>query len=1117
MSTVTSTLDDGSAGTLRYELAHASSGDVIDFNIAGGGTQHIQLSRPLPAITAGNLTIDGTTQAGYAGSPLVWIDGMGLDTDGLTLQGDSSWIKGIGITGFGRSGVVLVSSSNTVGGTLPGQGDVISGNTGNGILVEGHGNTIEGNLIGTDATGSMSMGNGGDGVFAMGNANNLSIIGNVISANGGDGITLDGPSGVLVSGNFIGTNAAGNAIADAGGNNLGNAGNGISINFGASNDTVGGSDAADRNLISGNADGVRIATNATSSGILVQGNYIGTDADGATALSNVSNGVTVQGSNVNIIGNVLSGNGAYGAQLLGDSNTVQGDLIGTQADGIGPLGNPYFDGILIAGSNNTIGGVQAGQGNTIAFNYGDGVAVQSGTGNSIRGNSIYSNSVPDNSYPSIGIDLGYDGVTLNDSAGHVGPNNFQDFPVITSAAVQEGTTTLHATLSGAAGGEIVDFYTSKSADPTGYGQGQFYLGSAVVDTNGACALAVSNVPAGQNFFTATATDSLGNTSEFSAALPSFTVYGPTVTPTTTTLASSSPDHSTYGRQVTFTATVSSSGGVPTGSVQFEVNSTVVDTEALDGTGHASFTISTLAAGSYDIVAVYNGGGVFQTSASNHVTQVVNKADAVITLTPYSVTYDGAAHTAAGTATGVMGETLSGLALGGTTHTNAGSYTDAWTFTDVTGNYNTANGSVADNIAAAPLTVTANNATRVYGTPNPVFSVTPIGFVNGDTMAGLTGTLSFATTATVSSQAGSYSVTPGGLGSSNYAITFAGGTLTITKATPLLAWANPADITSGTALGGTQLNATAGVPGSFVYTPAAGTVLGTGKNQTLSAAFTPTDTTDYNTASATVAINVLAAQASGSVSGHVYNDVTGNGLSSDDTPMPGVTVKLFRDRNGNRRLDPGDGAAVQTTTTDAKGAYSFSNLTPGSTYVVQEVTPGGYIRTAPVRSETYAVTGLTSATGLDFDNFNKACCTNSVKNVSFLVNGKRTVSDLHGATHQGDTVTVRFTVTGAAPQRLSLVTYDAPGPSSHAHEAGPRTVSQLMSSVFTPGPHSMTVTITTTNHQIDFVCGYAIDRLGPAGSNVDYSAQGRLISADDDGLHADSATIAGGRKHEADRR
>ncbi len=82
-----------------------------------------------------------------------------------------------------------------------------------------------------------------------------------------------------------------------------------------------------------------------------------------------------------------------------------------------------------------------------------------------------------------------------------------------------------------------------------------------------------------------------------------------------------------------------------------------------------------------------------------------------------------------------------------------------------------------------------------------------------------------------------------------------------KSTPTITWANPANIVYGTALSGTQLDATASVPGTFTYTPAAGTVLAVGNNQTLSVSFTPTDTTDYSTATDTVTINVTPATTS----------------------------------------------------------------------------------------------------------------------------------------------------------------------------------------------------------------------------------------------------------------
>ena len=93
------------------------------------------------------------------------------------------------------------------------------------------------------------------------------------------------------------------------------------------------------------------------------------------------------------------------------------------------------NGIQIDGGsfNNTIGGTAAGAGNTIAFSTGIGVDVDAtaGTGNEIRFNSIFSNT-------GLGIDLGGDGVTLNNSAGHTGPNNYQNFPVITAVTSAGG-------------------------------------------------------------------------------------------------------------------------------------------------------------------------------------------------------------------------------------------------------------------------------------------------------------------------------------------------------------------------------------------------------------------------------------------------------------------------------------------------------------------------------------------------------------------------------------------------------------------------------------------------------------------------------------------------------
>lgn len=191
------------------------------------------------------------------------------------------------------------------------------------------------------------------------------------------------------------------------------------------------------------------------------------------------------------------------------------------------------------------------------------------------------------------------------------------------------------------------------------------------------------------------------------------------------------------------------------------------------------------------------------------------------------------------------------------------------------------GYVAGNltVTAAPLTITADSKTKVYGNDLPVLTASYSGFVNGDTSASLTTQPTLTTTATAASSAAGnpYTITASGAVDSNYAISYVVGNLTITPATPTITWSNPADITFGTPLNGTQLNATftwvvAGntvtwpltLQGSPVYTPAATppppslAVLPAGNQQPLQVTFTPADTLNYTSATKTVVLNVLPA-------------------------------------------------------------------------------------------------------------------------------------------------------------------------------------------------------------------------------------------------------------------
>jgi titin len=239
------------------------------------------------------------------------------------------------------------------------------------------------------------------------------------------------------------------------------------------------------------------------------------------------------GGNGNIVGgttaaarNVIAGNKRYGVLINGNNDLVEGNFIGTQKDGVHALGNAS-SGVFVTGggANNTIGGTRAGTGNIIANSGADGVLIGSdpnngfntpaGTGNAVLRNSIFANA-------QLGIDLGpHDGITLNDSAGHNGPNNFQNFPVLTQAFVSGNFLVVVGTLSSAPTSSTfrLEIFANASADASGHGEGKTFLGSTTVfiniGTTGFVAVLPDPLASGQ-FISANATDPNNNTSEFSA-------------------------------------------------------------------------------------------------------------------------------------------------------------------------------------------------------------------------------------------------------------------------------------------------------------------------------------------------------------------------------------------------------------------------------------------------------------------------------------------------------------------------------------------------------------------------------------------------------------------------
>ena len=384
--TVNSALDPGVAGcdaiecTLREAITAANAepgSDTITFDIGlSGGPQAIGLLSALPEVTD-PVIIDGTTQPGYSGSPIIELSGAnaGPGADGLRLSAGGSTLRGLVINRF--------------------QGDGIE-------LLAGGGNVIEGNLIGTNSGGTSDLGNSGKGIVVNDSPGNL--IGgtsassrNLISGNTGGGISITGASaeGNRVEGNWIG-------IASDGSSALTNNGAGVSIS-GASDNRVGGTVAGARNVISANPTGVLISGPAATRN-LVRGNFIGTDSTGTIGLRQVQNdGVFLSGAPGNTIGgtapgagNVISGNWSSAIEVFGagaSGNVVQGNLLGTDVTGTEaeyPLGNSYHGVEVRGGPGTLVGGTEPGAGNVIAGHGSAGIFIteQTASGTLVQGNLI---------------------------------------------------------------------------------------------------------------------------------------------------------------------------------------------------------------------------------------------------------------------------------------------------------------------------------------------------------------------------------------------------------------------------------------------------------------------------------------------------------------------------------------------------------------------------------------------------------------------------------------------------------------------------------------------------------------------------------------------------------
>jgi uncharacterized repeat protein (TIGR01451 family) len=482
---VTTNADTGT-GSLRQAILDANNASVctapctIGFNLPVG-QRLITPPTSLPAITAGGVTIDATTQPGYSGTPLVTLDGSGNPNPSAALQlsGGNDTVKGLSIVTFQGSAIVIdtagnnVVSSNYLGlqtdGLTPGQ------NAGEGVLINTANNTI-----------------GGSNAAAR----------NVISGNFGSGVVLNGTSatGNAVRGNYIGLNAPGTT-------NIANQTDGVQILDGASNNIIGGTTAADANVISGNNNaGIYITSSASvCTGNLISANLIGTDTSGTTSIGNTA-----------------------------------GVFLGTFVSG------------------NTIGGTAPGTGNTIVSNI-TGISFDGpGDGNAILRNTIAGNS-------GMTIDLASNGPTANDAGdGDLGPNELQNTPTFVDASLAGSTLTARVNVDSASvantAGIRVELFKSDASGihALSFIASQCFAGnaltSAAITVNSAPLVIGDKLVATATSYTDAACSTIADgTSELS---PAVTIT--TCTPPTATITPSGPTTFCTGGSVTLTASAGAS-------------------------------------------------------------------------------------------------------------------------------------------------------------------------------------------------------------------------------------------------------------------------------------------------------------------------------------------------------------------------------------------------------------------------------------------------------------------------------------------------------------------------------------------------------------------------------
>jgi hypothetical protein len=585
------------------------------------------------------------------------------------------------------------------------------------------------------------------------------------------------------------------------------------------------------------------ATGGSGTGALTWALGTGSTASGA-GIDSGTGAVTSSGAGTVVINVTKAADADYNAATSTDFTITLGKAAQaalTVNSGSTGIFNTVYTATATGGSGTGVLTWALGSGSTApgaAINSGTGVVTSTGAG------TVVINVTK-------AADANYNAATSSDFTLTLGKAS-QAALTVNSASTGIFNTVYTATATGGSGTGVLTWALGSGSTAPG---AAINSGTGVVTSTGAGTVVINVTKAADaNYNAATSSD-------FTLTLGKASQAGLTITSSST---------GTFG--TTYTATAA--GGSGTGALTWALGTGSTasgpainsGTGAVTSTGAGTVVINVTKSSDANYIATTSANFTISFGKANQPAPVISSSNGVAFGTSYTATVSngGSAFGALSWSLGTGSTAASPLinaATGVVTYASTGTVVIKASFAGDSNHNAATSADFTVTLAKATATVTLANLAATYdGAAHAATATT--------TPSGLTVTFTYDGSATAPTNAGSYAVVAT-ISDSNYTGS-ASGTLVIAQAAPTITWATPSAIASGIALSATQLDATASVPGTFVYTPPAGTVLGVGP-QTLGVAFTPTDTANYTTATAQVSLSVLAPQNS-----KLYSDFNGDG-------------------------------------------------------------------------------------------------------------------------------------------------------------------------------------------------------------------------------------------------